>query len=302
MQRIALRRLRWPLLASSISVVVLFALSLGTPGSASTADRCTRPSGTVGTSGTADRCTRPRPSATDPSGEPMPVGDLPGWKQIFTEDFDQPVPVGDFPGDTYGDKWTVYPDGWPDTTGNGTYFSSKVVSVADGVLTKHIHTEDGVHMVSAILPKLNGDGSEDGQSYGRYSVRFKSESIPMYKTAWLLWPDSEDAHADGEIDFPEGDLDSNINAFMHHADGSGDQDPFETDAVYTDWHTATIEWTPDKVEFILDGESIGTSTEAVPSNPMHWVLQTESCISCGEPDDDIEGDVSIDWVVAYTMD
>ncbi|HZE37257.1 MAG TPA: glycoside hydrolase family 16 protein [Stackebrandtia sp.] len=239
-------------------------------------------------------------SSDSPSGEPMPQGDLPGWKQIFADDFTEPAAVGQFPGDAYGDKWKVYPDGWNDTSGNGTYYPSKVVSVADGMLTKHLHTEDGMHMVAALLPKLNG--SEDGQSYGRYSIRFKSDAISSYKTAWLLWPDSEQTPEDGETDFPEGDLDGKIGAFMHHADPDGGQDEFDTDATYTDWHTATIEWTPGKVVFLLDDKEIGTSTEHVPSNPMHWVIQTESCIGCGEPDDDIEGDVSIDWAVAYSME
>lgn len=239
-------------------------------------------------------------SVREPSGEPMPVGDLPGWKQIFRENFKKPVQVGGFPGEVYGDKWRVYPDGWNDTSGNGTYFPSKVVSVANGMLNKHLHTEDGVHMVAAVLPKLYG--AEPGQSYGRYSVRFKAEAIPSYKTAWLLWPDSDQTPDDGEIDFPEGALDGTISAFMHYAHPDGGQEGFDTDATYTEWHTATIEWTPGKVVFILDGEEIGTSTTNVPSNPMKHVLQTETCVTCGEPDDAIEGNVQIDWVVVYAME
>lgn len=254
---------------------------------------------TFGGGAVAHETDLPAPGADSPSGEPMPEGDLPAWKQVFAEDFTTDTAVGDFPGDAYSDKWDVYPDGWTDTSGNGTYMPSKVVSVANGVLNKHLHTEDGVHMVAALLPKLAG--GDKGQTYGRYSVRFKSDPVPLYKTAWLLWPDSEKWPDDGEIDFPEGNLDGSISAFMHYANPDGGQDEFSTDATYAKWHTATIEWTEGKVTFILDGEEIGTSTTDVPSNPMHQVLQTETCLGdCGAPSDDAEGDVQIDWVVAYS--
>ena len=228
----------------------------------------------------------------------MPTGDLPGWKQVFTENFTTDVPVGGFPGEAYAEKWDVYPDGWKDTSGNGTYMPSKVVSVSNGVLNKHLHTEDGVHMVAALLPNL--PGVHNGRTYGRYTVRFRADPVPLYKTAWLLWPDSEAWPDDGEIDFPEGNLDGKISAFMHYANPNGGQDEFSTDVTYDDWHTATIEWTEGKVVFILDGKEVGTSTTDVPSNPMHQVLQTETCLGdCGAPPDDAEGNVQIDWAVAY---
>ncbi len=68
----------------------------------------------------------------------MPVGDLPGWKQIFTENFNTPVSLGNFPGRVYSAKWDVYKDGWLDTAGQlgkpYRYFPSKVVSVKKGML------------------------------------------------------------------------------------------------------------------------------------------------------------------------
>src|SRR5215472_1874929 len=35
--------------------------------------------------------------AHSPSGEPMPVGDIPGWHQVFSDDFTTDVPLGSFP-------------------------------------------------------------------------------------------------------------------------------------------------------------------------------------------------------------
>src|SRR5687767_13312166 len=54
-----------------------------------------------------------------PSPAETPSGDLPGWKQVFREDFDKAdVPLGEFPGDAYRAKWSAgYNDGTPDTAG-----------------------------------------------------------------------------------------------------------------------------------------------------------------------------------------
>jgi beta-glucanase (GH16 family) len=144
--------------------------------------------------------------------------------------------------------------------------------------------------------------SAGGLLYGRYAVRFRSDPIPGYKTAWLLWPEhNEDWPEYGEIDFPEGNLDGTISAFMHRWNGTSgsDQDAYTTDARYTSWHTAVIEWTPDYVNFILDGTLIGKSTSRIPQGSMHWVLQTETNLDGYEPDDSAQGHVQIDWVAVY---
>lgn len=237
-------------------------------------------------------------NGASPSGQPMPVGDLPGWKQVFTEDFTSNVPIGSFPGEIYKEKFRVYQDGWPDTAGKAgepsRYYPSKVVSVNNGLLDKHLRTEDGTPMGAAILPLL------PDQLYGKYTIRFRSDPLKGFKTAWLLWPESESRPRDGEIDFPEGDLAGTIGAFMHHTDASsgGDQDAFDTTTTYTDWHTASIEWTEGKVVFILDDKVIGTSTERIPNTPMHWVIQTESCLSSC-PSSSTNGHLQIDWVTLY---
>lgn len=239
---------------------------------------------------------------TVPSGTVMPVGDLPGWKQIFTEDFTTPVTLGNFPGTVYKNKFTVYLDGWPDTAGKkgspSRYYPSKVITVSNGILNKYMHTENGFSMGAAILPILPSGGRD--QLYGKYTVRFRADSLPGYKTAWLLWPQSNTSNPDGEIDFPEGDLASTIHAYMHHINptSGGDQEAFSTGVSYANWHIASTEWTAGKVVFILDGKVIGTSTTRVPNKPMHWVLQSESCLpTC--PAASTAGNVQIDWVVVY---
>jgi beta-glucanase (GH16 family) len=230
----------------------------------------------------------------------MPVGDLPGWKQVFTEDFTSGASLGSFPGSVYGSKFSVYADGTPDTAGQqgkpSRYEPSQVVSVANGMLNLYLHTANGTPMAAAIMPTL-----PKSMLYGKYTIRFKSDSLQGFKTAWMLWPDSENWPQDGEIDFPEGDLSSTIGGYVHHqnATSGSDQDAYSTKVTYTSWHTASIEWSPGKVTFILDGATVGTSTTNVPNTPMHWVIQTESCLD-GCPAASTAGNLQIDWITAYT--
>jgi hypothetical protein len=235
----------------------------------------------------------PPVASGSPSGEAAPRGDLPGWKQTYVEDFTTDVPTGSFPG-AYTDHWYAYSDGIKDTSKNGTYMPSKVLSVHDGVLDYAVRTEGGKHLVSAPVVK-----DTYGQVYGRYSVRFRSDSLPGYKNAWLLWPDSDRWPADGEIDFPEGDLNGTINGFSHYASAGGGQDVFESGASFSAWHTATIEWLPGKVTFALDGKTLGSSTQNVPTTAMHWVLQTETALSGSAPAAGVAGHVLVDWVALY---
>lgn len=234
----------------------------------------------------------------------MPVGDLPCWRQTFVDDFSTDIALGTFP-QAAENTWRVYPSPWTDTTGFGTYSPEKVVSVEGGVLNKHIRTESGTPLVAAIIPKLPGSKAF-GYTYGRYAVRFRADRIDGYKVAWLLWPDSDDKYPDGEIDFPERDLDSDtISGFVHRqgATEHNDQAQFHAPFDGTDWHTTVIEWSPGLVVFYLDGREIGRTTERVPNTPMHWVLQTETELDRdNKPPPSSSGNVEIDWVAAWQHD
>jgi hypothetical protein len=255
-------------------------------------------------------------SAPSPSGVPIPLGDLPGWQQIFTDDFATSVPLGGFsncdaywhqcfglPSDVRA-KWFAFPDGWKDSY-VGTYMPSKVMSIQSGLMNLYLHSENGVRLVSAPQPIIpGGSGSQGGLLYGRYAIRFRADQLAGYKTSWMLWPDSEVWPRDGEIDFPEGDLAgtqwSTMYAFVHHqgATSNSDQDWYGSGVPYGNWHTAIIEWLPSRVTFILDGQTIGTSTSRIPNTPMHWVLQTPTTASFLAALS-TAGNVQIDWVAVW---
>jgi beta-glucanase (GH16 family) len=235
----------------------------------------------------------PTPTATPiatptaaPTATPTPSS---GATPLFRDDFTTPFAEGQFP--TAG--WGAYPYGWKDTSKNGTYDPS-IVSAHDGLLDVFIRTTNGVHRVASFGPSMY-------LSEGKFVIRFRADAMHGYKGAWLLWPQSETWPRDGEIDFPEGDFDGTISAFMHRqgATTGSDQDAYSTSARWTDWHTATIEWRPTFVRFTLDGTVIGTSTSRIPNTPMRWQIQNETTLAGFVPADSVSGHVLIDWVAVW---
>lgn len=252
------------------------------------------------------------------SDSTMPVGDLPGWKQIFTEDFKTSVSEGSFAAANgnvlpaaYKDKFWTYPNGWDDTLKHGKYMPSQTMSVQDGIFQVRMRNEGGVNKVGALLPKLvnkqNTNGDKMGQLYGRYSIRFKADATQGYKIAWLLWPDSTGGiqHSPaGEIDFPEGELDGNILGFVHPTEQhgyNGGQFSYDTKAKFSSgWHVATTEWSPGKVKFIFDGKTVGQTTTHIPDTKMSWVIQSETAMIGPLPAKNSQASAYIDWVAAWS--
>lgn len=238
-----------------------------------------------------------------PRTSSMPTTDLPGWKQIFTDDFTTDAARGSW-SSVYANTWKAYPEPWKDTSKHGIYSPDRTLSTSGGVLDMYIHSEGGQPYVAAPQPRINGAKGARGQTYGRYSVRFRvPKPIPGYKTAWLLWPDSNKS-AEGEIDFPEGDLSqgSTIHAFAHDVNGTHAHTPFYANAkkTYDDWHVATIEWLPSGVTYYLDGVDLGTAPKSgTPQTSMHWVLQTETALGGKAPSTAVSGHVEVDWVAVW---
>lgn len=246
-----------------------------------------------------------------------PSGDLPDWHQVWVDNFSASLPVGSFTGcnssarrctglagsPEYNQIW-AYPDGWRNGYNTGTYAPTRTISEQNGLLDLYLHTEGDTDLIAAPVPVINGPGAKGGLLYGRYAIRFKATptfpSDPCYKTAWLLWPDSEVWPRDGEVDFPEGRLNGTIGGFVHFQDGTSASDQYaapNTGVAYTAWHTATTVWRRSSVRFLLDGAVVGETKTRIPNTPMHWVIQTES--SC-VPAATTSGHVKIDWATAYS--
>lgn len=242
---------------------------------------------------------------TPGSAAAAPVGDLPGWRQIFSDDFTRDVPLGQFPA-AVGDKWWAYPWPWTGTPSWARYNPERTTSVHGGVMDVWLHDEviNGrrEHLISAPVPRINGPAGDANQLYGRYAIRYRSESSRHYHASYLLWPQSETWPRDGEIDFPEADFPGSVCAFTHRQDATsgGDQDAFCTSVPWAGaWHTAVTEWLPGRVTYLLDDAVVGVSTSRVPNTPMHWVIQHGGSFAVRPPSSTRSAHVFIDWVAVY---
>lgn len=222
----------------------------------------------------------------------MPLGDLPGWKQTFTEDFSLPLPEGSFPGG-YGTKWLSY-DGFTDTSKNGDY-AQKIISAHEGVLDLSLRSVGGRPLGAAPVPLVHG--AWGGQRYGRFSVRMRADALAGYGAGMLLWSDANNWN-DGEIDFPESALTQTANG-ANHCPGNPSTNCYtlKSNAIYPDWHTYTIDWTPNLLSFEIDGAVVGSTATNIPTAAMHWVMQFGTN---GIPAANTAGHVFIDWATIYS--
>lgn len=244
----------------------------------------------------------------NPSGQPVPQGNLPGWRHIFQDEFTKAAPVGSWANPcspdqivytgAQGQRWRTYPQCWVDTVPRNPYRPDQVLSVADGVLNFHLHNIDGRPAGANPSPLI--DGNSQYQTYGRYSARLKVDTptLSEYSVAWLLWPASDNWPWDGEIDLPEAPLSGTAWGYHHYArQGScvrGCQVSVNTQARFTDWHTYTIEWMPGRVRLLVDGTVFVDTTDWVPDTPMRWQLQTETNGSGTS-----NGNLLVDWVSVW---
>lgn len=241
------------------------------------------------------------PAPTMSTGS-MPVGNLPGWRQTAAQDFTMPAALGQV-GTVYGADMRGY-SGFSDTSGHGTYTPDSVLSVSGGVLDYYLHTAGGKPLVATPIPF-----GYTGQTYGRYSVRFRSDSLPGYKIAFLLWPVSNNWN-EGEVDWPEGSLNGKMSPASAIKGTLSSQWMMSFDAVSprswspTDssgWHTATTEWTPGKVKWFWDGVLVAQTTNAagVPTTNFRWTLQAETELGDTVPAVGTAGHLQVDWAVQY---
>ncbi len=222
------------------------------------------------------------------------AGNLPGWRSVFSEGFDKAAPLGTF-NSTYT-NFGDYPYGWKDTSKHGTYHTARTTSVGGGMLNVDMHYDAslGKYLVAALLPHMQT------MRFGRFDIRMRAQAGAGYKVVPLLWPDSDQWPSGGEVDFPETDLDgSSPQAFAHFAQSSGGQNVFKSGANLARFTTYTTIWRNGLLRFLVNGHQIGKSTYAVPTTPMHWVMQMETAVHDSAPPTDSHGRVQVDWIKAY---
>jgi beta-glucanase (GH16 family) len=193
--------------------------------------------------------------AVDPA-VPTPAG----WTYTGGDEFDGPaLDTG---------RWNAYDS--VGAFGNGTRHPS-AIGQCDGLLT-----------VTA-RPRQDGGTSGgmalgEGQLYGRWEFRARTDPGRGFSSAILLWPDSEKFPDDGELDMMEvpSDARTAATAFVHYgADNKivGTSRPGD----FTQWHTFAMEWQPDRITWFVDGQKAWETTDraVIPTTPMHLCIQLD---------------------------
>ena len=227
----------------------------------------------------------------------MPVGDLPGWHQVFADDFTGTK--------LNTSNWYAYA-GQPGGDPAGWWAPSHVV-VSNCVLTlKGYHdaaAKPGVFVTGGI-----GMTDPHAQTYGTYLVRMRADKGDGISAIALLWPQANVWPP--EVDFYEdgGGGRTSMSATLHCGSNGNDTCQVQKDLTgydFSHWHTLGVAWTPGKLVYTIDGTPWATVTDSrVPSIPMVLDLQSQSlqcsqqttCLDASTP---TEVDMQVAWIVAY---
>jgi hypothetical protein len=165
------------------------------------------------------------------------------------------------------------------------------------------------HGYLSITGRPNGDTGgiswKIGQRYGRWEARMRVVSIDSgyqaYKAVLLLWPDSNEWPAGGEVDYVESYVGAgNLWANLHYPNGTaaGGVRPFEHRINLSKWHDYAVEWTPQHISGYLDGRRWFSSLAPIvqPAGPMHQCIQLDDTYSSGLLNRTV---LEVDWVRMY---
>jgi beta-glucanase (GH16 family) len=169
---------------------------------------------------------------------------------------------------------------------DGDKLDEKVWSPYRGRTTDDVgqHDPDNLSVSDGTLKLTSrGDTSagmawDDGQKYGRWEARVRSQQGNGYGPVMLLWPDSEDWPEDGEIDIMEIPKGDRTRAhFTLHWSEDNKQDSKTMTGDFTQWHIFAVEWTPDHIVGYLDGVEVyrNEDKDANPPGPMHFAMQQD---------------------------
>lgn len=222
----------------------------------------------------------------------MPVGNIPGWRQVLADGFN---------GSTLNTNlWRRYggqPGGDP-----GGWWDPSHVSVSNGTLTisGYRDPDDGGKWTTGGITSVPGLV----QTYGKYLVRLRLDAGIGIAHALVLFP--ADNRWPPEVDFSEdsGNGRSTTQATVHY----GRDDEMLSKIIGVDltrWHTLGVEWTPGRLRFTLDGGVWFQTVREVPIVPMALAIQTQAwpCIGtwgrCPDATTPRAVNMYVDWVAAY---
>jgi beta-glucanase (GH16 family) len=234
-------------------------------------------------------------AGSGPSGAAMPTGDIAGWRQTFSEDFN---------GGDLGSRWFTY-EGQPGGDPGGWFLPSHVAQ-SNGRLvitgSKEQTPNGNIYATGGV-----SNSKVFSQTYGRFEFRFRMDKGYGVNFVMLLWPSNNVWPPEINVAEDEGKNRTFLSATLHYGadnqtitrktNGLGD---------FSKWHTVSVEWKPSALTYKLDGKVWATmSSPSVPKIPMSMAIQTQawpcggSFSDCPNSTTPAKVNLEVDWVVAY---
>ena len=280
---------RWTRARASVFSFLLLFLCLGV--AVSLLIQTTQPLLEYAQSSITDACLPYRP------GQAMPVGNIPGWHQVFADDF-KGTALNTSNWYPYAGRPGSDPVGWWDPSHvivRGCELTLRGYRGAPG--KPGLFVTGGIGMTNA-----------HAQTFGKYLVRIRADSGDGISAIALLWPRANVWPP--EIDFDEdggGDR-THISATLHCGPNGRDDCQVQRSLSgydFSQWHTLGVEWTRGKLVYTIDGTVWATVIDPrVPAIPMVLDIQAQSLAcspynTCLDSSTPAEVNVQVAWVVAY---
>ncbi len=205
-----------------------------------------------------------------------------------------PILVEDFNGTRIDEsKWGVYDS--PNARTNPR--TSRATSVSGGMLRMTGGIYGGKDLSGGVASTLL-------QQYGRWEVRLRTEAGAGYSAVALLMPEDVTPSNYAEVDFVEvGDIPRRLSGVFVHGN-NGQRAAGSMRADFTQWHTAAVDWLPDRLTFWLDGKMVWNYTgPLVPRNrTMGLALQNDVICDgalCRNAATPATVTMYVDWVRVY---
>jgi len=218
------------------------------------------------------------------------------WKLVWQDEFEDDV--------LDVSKWNL--EDWAAEKNNELqYYSPNNVRVEDGSLKLVSKKEKfkGRDYTSGAVHTMG----KFSFLYGKVEMRAKLPASQGIFPAFWMMPDKENTWLP-EIDIMEmlGHLPNEVWMVLHWLDNTGtlksDFSTFKGPDFSKDFHTFGIEWSPDSIVWLVDGEERFRSSEFIPSENMYLYLNTAIGGNWpGSPDDSTVFPTSyeIDYVRVY---
>jgi hypothetical protein len=221
-----------------------------------------------------------------------------GWTQTFAEDFNAA------PNST---TWNVYSGGR--SGASNAQWAGSHVTASGGLLNMNVSRDSayGNERVAA------GIAQRSFTTYGKWEVRARIDAGKGVAFALGLWPQANTWPP--EIDFTEdngANPRTTVYGTLHYgANGQDNQVGVNKGGLdLTQWHVWSVEWSPGKLVFLVDGTVWGTvSNSNVTAQNMGLFMQAEPWVQGVSPNSTWEQyvdsstpasvNLQIDWVREY---